>query len=93
MSFSLAEVMIVTELIKSQKQHNVTVIWHNESGEQEKVGLYDNKSNELLAKHSNDIVRYLARTVDPELYGKDLQAVWRNQTLRESLVKICFDHA
>lgn len=69
--FSL-EVIIVTELIKSQSQHNVTVIWHKELEEQGKIGLYDNKSDKLLAKHRNDIARCLARTLDPELYGKNL---------------------
>ncbi|XP_014470889.1 PREDICTED: bifunctional glutamate/proline--tRNA ligase [Dinoponera quadriceps] len=63
------ELIIATELIKSQKQHNVTIIWQKELDEQGKAGLYDNTNDKLLLTRSNDIVRFLARTLDPKLYG------------------------
>ncbi|EFN80646.1 Bifunctional aminoacyl-tRNA synthetase [Harpegnathos saltator] len=49
----------------------MTIIWQKELAEQGKAGLYDNKSNKLLAIRNNDIIRYLARTLDSELYGGD----------------------
>lgn len=49
----------------------MAIIWQKALEEQGKAGLYD-KSNKLLATSNNDIVRCLARTLDSELYGKNL---------------------
>ncbi|KAG5307821.1 SYEP ligase, partial [Pseudoatta argentina] len=61
------EVLVVAEVINSEKK-NIIILWNNTWNDESDVCLYD-KDNKLLGEYNNEITRYLARTINPLLYG------------------------
>ncbi|KAG5315822.1 SYEP ligase, partial [Acromyrmex insinuator] len=61
------DVLVVAEVINSEKK-NIIILWNNTRNDESDVCLYD-KDNKLLGQYNNEITRYLARTINPLLYG------------------------
>ncbi|XP_011063777.1 PREDICTED: bifunctional glutamate/proline--tRNA ligase [Acromyrmex echinatior] len=64
---SVLDVLVVAEVINSEKK-NIIILWNNTWNDESDVCLYD-KDNKLLGQYNNEITRYLARTINPLLYG------------------------
>lgn len=62
------EVLIVTEIINAEDRNGIDIIREKEI--KGNACLYD--KDKLLAEGTNEINRYLARTINTALYGKNL---------------------
>ena len=64
---SSTDVLVVAEVINSEKK-DIIILWNNTWNNESDVCLYD-KDHKLLGQYNNEITRYLARTINPLLYG------------------------
>lgn len=62
------DMLIVAEVIKSENKKDIIISWDKTWTEKSNVCLYD-KDNTVLGEYNNVISRYLARTINPALYG------------------------
>ncbi|XP_077280024.1 glutamyl-prolyl-tRNA synthetase [Temnothorax americanus] len=62
------DVLVVAEVIKSENKKDITISWDKTWNKDSNVCLYD-KNEEVLGEHNNEISRYLARIINPALYG------------------------
>lgn len=62
------DVLVVVEVIKSETEEDIIISWDKTWNKKAKVCLYD-MDDKLLAEHKYEITRYLARTINPALYG------------------------
>lgn len=61
--------LIVSEIVSLEKNIKIPVIWTDDWKESGNVQLFD-KEGRLVGETDNDVARFLARTVDFNLYGK-----------------------
>ncbi|KYN13800.1 Bifunctional aminoacyl-tRNA synthetase, partial [Trachymyrmex cornetzi] len=61
------DVLVVAEVINSEKK-DIMISWNKTWNDKSDVCLYD-KDDKLLGQHNNEITRYLARMLNPLLYG------------------------
>jgi len=64
---SYTDVLVVAEVIKSENK-DIIVSWNKTRSDKSDVCLYD-KDDKLLGHYNNEITRFLARTMNPILYG------------------------
>lgn len=60
--------LVVAEVIKSENKNDIIISWDKTWSEKLNVCLYD-KDDKVLGEYNNEISRYLARTINPALYG------------------------
>ena len=63
--------MILSELVSSEGKTKIQVIWNKEWKGSGNVQFFDTEGH-LVGETNNDVARYLARTVDVNLYGNYL---------------------
>lgn len=66
----------MTEIINAENSNSIHIIY--KEGMKRKACLYD-ETNKLLVEGTNEINRYLARTVNITLYGKNMQLFLHTQ--------------
>ena len=68
--------MILSEIVSSESNTKITVTWSKDWKGSGNVQLFDKgdkgDKSHLVGETNNDVARYLARTVDVNLYGKNL---------------------
>lgn len=60
--------LVVAEVIKSENKKDIIVSWDKTWNKKSNICLYD-KDDKVLGEYNNEISRYLARTINPALYG------------------------